>query len=403
MRSRGRPVLLCVLTLLCPTVAWAQLHAAPYVTGLNLPVEFVQDPSDPTVQYVVEQAGVIRVIKSGALQATPFLDLTTRVAAGGERGLLGLAFPSNYASSGRFFVYYTRQPLGDPNADGGIVVARYKRSVGNPLVADPSLFKNLVFGGALDYIPHATFGNHNGGHLAFGPDGYLYVGVGDGGGGNDPFNSGQSFNTYLGKILRLDVSVVDADPVGFTVPASNPFVAGAPDPAQVSHATWALGLRNPWKFSFDEGAGSTGALVIGDVGQNAWEEIDRVPAIDGRNAGRGVNFGWPRLEGTHSFSGNASASSEEPVAEYSHADGACSVVGGYVYRGQAIRGLRGMYVFTDYCTGKLRALAPDDGDDSYSGVDLGITTASVSSFGERRDGELFVLTQGAGLFRLVAA
>src|SRR5262245_14550132 len=223
----------CLLILFYSAPADAQLRKSTFVTGLTQPVAFVQDPSDSAVQYVVQQAGLIRVIRNGALQATPFLDLRSSISAGGERGLLGLAFPPNYATSGRSFVYFN-----DPNGD--IVVARFKRSASNALVADPASRFDLRWSTGLRVILHPDFGNHNGGNLQFGPDGYLYIGTGDGGGGNDPSNNAQNLGSLLGKMLRIDVvSVSEAQAAGFVVPPDNPFPGiGAPE-------IWDIGLRNP--------------------------------------------------------------------------------------------------------------------------------------------------------------
>jgi glucose/arabinose dehydrogenase len=238
--------------------------------------------------------------------------------------------------------------------------------------------------------------NHNGGQLAFGPDGMLYIGLGDGGASGDmgpghaPGGNGQSLGTLLGKILRIDPT--PSGTAAYTVPHDNPFVGRAGARPEI----WSYGLRNPWRFSFDA---ATGDLWIADVGQNAWEEIDYAPASNGRDAGRGSNFGWNRLEGTHPYSGTKPADAVPPVYEFSHADGSCSVTGGYVYRGQAIPALRGMYLFIDYCRDQLMALAPD-GDGTFGPVDLSLTAASVSTFGQANDDELYVLSQSSGLYRV---
>ncbi len=261
----------------------------------------------------------MRVVRGGTLVARPVLDISADVSQnGGEQGLLGMVFSPDGA---RLYLHYN------------------DRSGTTQIVEYAMQGRSVVKGSRRDLLSVAQpQANHNGGQIAFGPDGMLYIGLGDGGGAGDrgaghvEGGNAQSLGTLLGKILRIDPLPLGSS--SYTVPADNPFVGRSGARPEI----WSYGLRNPWRFSFDS---ATGDLWIGDVGQNAWEEIDRVPAIDGRNAGRGVNFGWPRLEGTHSFSGNASAASEEPVAEYSHADGACSVVGGYVYRGQAIRAFAG--------------------------------------------------------------
>jgi glucose/arabinose dehydrogenase len=399
LRRRFAVVLMLVLT---GARAEAQLRAVPYVGGLVTPVAFVQDPSDATVQYVVEQRGRIRVVKAGVLQPADFINLTDLVAAGGERGLLGLAFPPNYAVSGRFYVYYTRIGNGSGAESGDIVVARYTRSAANPLVADRSSRKDLFFG-SLPYIEHSSASNHNGGHLAFGPDGYLYIAVGDGG---DTPQLAQAPNSLLGKILRLDVNVSDLNPVGYLIPPSNPFVDARPVPAL--HEIWAFGLRNPWKFSFDDVNGGTNALVVGDVGQGAWEEIDYEPANSG-----GRNYGWPHREGAHDyFGGSPTYPATEPTFEYDHAAGN-SITGGYVYRGSELRTLfKGRYFCADFIRGRVWSLGL-----SVSGM-TGEATATdlvehtselggsdylgaISAFGRDAAGELYIVSYAGTIFRIV--
>ena len=302
--------------------ASAQLRVVPYVSGLSAPLEFVQDPATRSIQYVVEQAGRIRVIQAGVLLPTPFLDVSAVISSGGERGLLGLAFPPDYATSGRFFVNFT-DPIGNT------VVARFKRSAANPLVADTATRFDLRWRGTQRFIVQ-PFANHNGGHLAFGPDGYLYVGLGDGGSGDDPQNNSQNPATLLGKLLRIDVSVADSHPDGYIVPADNPFVANLPVAALPE--IWAFGLRNPWKFTFDDPErGGTGAMLIADVGQNQFEEVDfQPPGVGGRN------YGWRTREGAHAHitsPGPAYLPVIDPVAEYDHSVGS-SITGGYVYAGE---------------------------------------------------------------------
>ena len=273
-----------LLVLLCqaPGLAVAQIRATLVAGGFSRPVAFVQDPSDPTVQMVAEQGGRVRVIVHGVLQPTDYLDLTGQVSASGEQGLLGLAFAPDYATSGRVFVSFT-------NTAGHSVIARFKRSAADPLRVDPATRFDLVwYGQSFITQPYA---NHNGGQIAFGPEGLLYVGLGDGGSGDDPGHVAQDPTTLLGKMLRVDVSVPDAHATGYAVPPGNPFVGNA----LVLGEIWALGLRNPWRWSIDDPAlGGTGALVIGDVGQGAWEEINYEPAGMG-----GRNYGWRNREGAH--------------------------------------------------------------------------------------------------------
>ena len=391
--SRALAALVFLPALLCADAASAQLRAPVYASGFTAPVAFVQDPSNPTVQFVVEQAGRIKVISSGAVQSTLFLDLSDVVLSGGERGLLGLAFPPDDATSGRFYVNFTRRP------DGHTVVARFRRSA-NPLVADPASRFDLVWSTGLSFIPQ-PFANHNGGCLVFGPDRYLYVGLGDGGSGNDPQNNAQRTDQLLGKMLRVDVDVPDAHAQGFVVPAGN---AGFARPE-----IWSLGLRNPWKFSFDDPArGGTGAMLIADVGQNAWEEVNHEPA--GR-AGR--NYGWRNREGAHDNVQSAAPTVRplvDPVFEYSHADGQ-SISGGYVYRGSSMPGDRGRYFFADFISRRIWSIAlivAGTGDATAGNLvehtqELGGSGAvgNVSGFGVDAAGELYFINYSAGaIYRL---
>ncbi len=329
--------------------------------------------------YLTEQAGTVRVVRGGKMAPTPVLDISADVSQnGGEQGLLGLAFAPDGA---HLYLDYT-------DRSGTTQVVEYAMRARTVVTSSRRVVLSVA-------QPQS---NHNGGQLVFGPDGMLYIALGDGGGAGDrgtghaAGGNAQSLATLLGKILRIDPTPHGTS--SYTVPPDNPFVGQPGARGEI----WSYGLRNPWRFTFDS---QTGDLWIGDVGQDAWEEIDHAAAVDGRDAGRGVNFGWNRLEGTHPFSGTAAASSEPPVFEYSHDDGSCSVTGGYVYRGRAIAALRGMYVFTDYCTGAIRALAPR-ANGSYTAVNLGPTTESVSTFGEQRNRELLVLSQSKGLYRLAA-
>ena len=302
--------------------SFAQLRADVVASGLSQAVAFVQDPSQPDVQLIVEQGGRVRVLQRGILRPDPFLDLTGQVLYSGERGLLGLAFAPDYATSGRVFVNFV-------NLAGNTVIARFRRSAGDPFRADPATQFNLVWPDGSAFIAQ-PFANHKGGHLAFGPDGYLYIGMGDGGSADDPGHRAQNPLTLLGKMLRIDASVADNDREGYDVPASNPFVGSS----GVLPEIWAFGLRNPWRFSFDDPSrGGTGALVIADVGQGAWEEIDYEPAGRG-----GRNYGWRNREGAHDYVTTLPpffTPLTDPTFEYSHAIGR-SVTGGHVYRGTAM-------------------------------------------------------------------
>ena len=252
----------CAVFLFVAPPAHAQLQGQVYASGLQSPVAFVQDPTDRSVQFVVQQGGRIRVVRNGAVLDNDFLNLTGAVSCCGERGLLGLAFAPDYSSSGRFFVNFT-------NTSGDTVVARFTRS-SIPTIADPSSRFDLQLEGTRRFIEQ-PFSNHNGGHLVFGPDGYLYIGLGDGGSGNDPDHRAQNPNELLGKMLRIDINVPDSNTFGYRIPPDNPFLGGSPARDEI----WAFGLRNPWRYSFDDVTrGGTGALVIGDVGQNRREEID---------------------------------------------------------------------------------------------------------------------------------
>ena len=376
--------------------AYAQLQGQLYVSGLQSPVAFVQDPTDRNVQFIVEQRGRIRVVRNGALLGTDFLTLGG-VSCCGERGLLGLAFPPDHASSGRFYINFT-------NAAGDTVVSRFTRG-SNSLVADPSSRFDLQLDGTRRFIEQ-PFSNHNGGHLAFGPDGNLYIGLGDGGSGNDPDHRAQNPNELLGKMLRIDVNVPDSNAAGYRIPSDNPFLGSHPARDEI----WAFGLRNPWRYTFDDVArGGTGALVMGDVGQNAWEEIDYEP----RGAG-GRNYGWRNREGAHNnvTSRPLFSSPTDPIAEYSHGEGV-SVTGGFVYRGARLgSAYRGRYFFADY-SGRVWSVALTlDGAGEARASDRREHTAElrsqtplgfISSFGVDADGELYLVNHSDGrIIRITA-
>jgi glucose/arabinose dehydrogenase len=387
----------CICALLAllwaPLPAAAQLRTQVVASGLSHPLEFVQDPSDPAVQYIVEQEGRIRVLRAGVLQGPDFLNLATQISMGGERGLLGLAFPDNYGISGRFYVYFT-------NPDGDLVVSRFTRASTNPLVANAGSRFDLRWSTAERVIRHPTFNNHNGGHLDFGPDGYLYVAVGDGGSGGDPPNNAQNLQTLLGKLLRIDVNVGDGDPNGFVVPPGNPFIGpGRPE-------IWALGLRNPWKFSFDA---ATGAMFIADVGQNAWEEINFEPPGQG-----GRNYGWRNREGAHDFNQSvppATLPLQEPFHEYDHSVDR-SVTGGFAYRGQALGPVfGGRYFFADFVSARVWSIAVNQSTGQASDLrehtaELGGTGAigNVSAFGTDSANELYIVSWSRGeILRIMGA
>ncbi|MEO8325382.1 MAG: PQQ-dependent sugar dehydrogenase [Nitrospirota bacterium] len=328
------------------------------------PVFLTGSPDQTTRLFVVEQDGRIVILTPGQRNPSLFLDIAEKLSTGGERGLLGLAFHPQYSKNGRFFVNYTR------TRDGATVIAEYHVS-SDPDRADPQETIRLV-------IPQ-PYSNHNGGMIAFGPDALLYIGMGDGGAGGDPENRAQDRKSLLGKILRIDVD----GPPPYRIPADNPFVGQQGQPE-----IFALGLRNPWRFSFDR---QTGELWAGDVGQNLWEEIDVIE--------KGKNYGWRFLEGTHCFKPTTNCALAEgtvpPVTEYQHEQGRCSVTGGYVYRGKRLPALEGVYVFGDYCTGEIWGYR--DGQTTQ----LLDTDLRIASFGEDRGGELYLIGHQGKIFQIV--
>jgi len=385
-----------LVTLLFAGNVSAQLRSETVVTGLSSPVAFIQDPGDAAVQYVVQQGGLIRVVRNGTLQTAPFLNLTTVVGSGGERGLLGMALPANSAAGGRFFVYFN-------DAAGDIVVARFRKSTStNPLTADAASRFDLRWSTGENVIRHPTNSNHNGGTIAFGPDDYLYLGIGDGGSGNDPPHNAQNMNVLLGKMLRIDVSVPDNHSTGMAIPPDNPFPAGS------RPEIWDIGMRNPFKWSFDDPAhGGNGALIIGDVGQNAWEEIDYEPAGRGGN-----NYGWRNREGAHDNVTSLPPAFQplvDPIFEYTRSVGT-TVTGGYVYRGTALGpSMRGRYFFADFSFRKIWSLAltinPSTGLATASDLrehTSQLSPGNVSSFGTDAAGELYFVEYGGTVKRIAS-
>jgi glucose/arabinose dehydrogenase len=345
-------------------------------SGLSFPVDLTAPPGDTGRLFITQKDGAIRIVKDGSLLPTPFLDLTGRVSTGSEQGLFGLAFDPAYGTNGRFAVHYT-------DVDGNTVVSLFRVADNDPDRADPAS-ETVVL------TAKQPFANHNGGQILFGPDGMLYVGLGDGGSEGDPNGTGQSVSDLLGSILRVDV----ANGTGYTIPPDNPFVGRDDARPEV----WSFGLRNPWRFTFDP---ANGDLYVADVGQNAWEEVDVVTAAAG--AGRGANFGWNPSEGQHCY---ASASCDLsrytlPVLEYSHAEG-CSISGGFVYRGAAIPALQGHYFYADYCQGWVRSFRLQDGTavESQQWPTLA-PGGQVPGFGRDAAGELYVLSAGGRVFRIV--
>jgi glucose/arabinose dehydrogenase len=366
-----------------PVAGAAGVVLRPVVSGLDAPV-FVTSPRDGSGRlFVVEQTGRVRVVKNGVLLATPFIDIRDKLATGGERGLLGLAFHPRYKVNGRFYVYFTRA------SDGDIAINEYHVSSTNPDVATRAYGRRIIT------IDH-PYSNHNGGRIAFGPDGYLYVGTGDGGSGGDPGNRAQSLASLLGKMLRIDINGT-AGTRHYRNPSSNPYVG-----RYGRNEIWSRGLRNPWGWSFDR---VTGDLWIGDVGQNRYEEINRSKVSTGTTSrGRGLNYGWRVMEGRHCYrpaSGCNKTGKVVPVVEYPHSQG-CSVTGGYVYRGAAVPALAARYVFGDYCTGTIWTIPRNAATPATKSL-LMSTGMNISSFGEDQAGELYVLDHGGSLYRFAAS
>jgi glucose/arabinose dehydrogenase len=353
-------------------VAWLhQAVAGPPVVslealvpeGLEHPVYVTHAGDGSSRLFVVEQPGRIRIVQQERLLDAPFLDITNRVRHAGEQGLLGLTFHPAYKTNGRYFVNYVRR------SDGATVIAEFRVS-SNPNMSQTG--ERILLA-----VPQ-PYPNHKGGMVEFGPDGYLYIGLGDGGSAGDPGNRGQNKHELLGKLLRIDVD--HGSP--YAIPHDNPFAAGGG-----RREIFAYGLRNPWRFSFDR---QTGELWAADVGQNLWEEIDVV--------NRGGNYGWRVMEGAHCFlprEGCARDGLIPPVAEYGHEKGRCSITGGYVYRGSRLPALRGAYVYGDYCSGEIFALV--EGTQHV----LLKTGLQIASFGQDQDGELFVVDHGGTIHRLI--
>ncbi len=340
-------------------------------SGLDAPVYLTHAGDRSGRLFVVEQDGRIRILRDGRLIPRLFLDIRGKVISGGELGLLSVAFHPQFATNGRFFVNYTTQEGGRLRT----VIAEYRASPPTADVADPTERVLLEI--------NQPYRNHNGGLNLFGPDGMLYIGMGDGGSGGDPHNNGQRLDTLLGKLLRIDVD--GGSP--YRVPADNPFVGRDGARPEI----WAYGLRNPWRFAFDR---ETKQLFVADVGQNMYEEIDLVE--------RGGNYGWRIMEGAHCFSPATNCERnglELPIAEYDHSQG-CSITGGYVYHGSRIRALAGRYIFGDYCSGRIWALT-ESSSGRFSMTRLLDSGLRISSFGEDSSGELYVVDHAGAIYLLV--
>jgi glucose/arabinose dehydrogenase len=353
-----------------PTPADFTLAVTEVATGLDNPV-YVTAPSGNARLFIVEQPGRIRIVENGQLVATPFLDITSRVVSGGERGLLSVAFHPQYRTNGFFYVYFT-------GASGELRIERFTVS-SNPNQANPTSAKVILT------VPHPR-SNHNGGLAMFGPDGMLYLGLGDGGGGGDPDLNGQNVSSLLGKLLRIDVN--SGDP--YSIPAGNPFAGRADAKKEI----WAFGLRNPWRYAFDRTAGN---LYIADVGQDVTEEVNVVASTR-----PGVNYGWNITEGSNCY--NASSCSKQgidlPVVEYGHTDGQCSITGGFVYRGSAMPEIAGTYFYSDYCAGWLKSFRYDGTATEKRTWSIG-SVGLVTSFGEDASGELYLTSSNGKVYRLV--
>ncbi len=339
--------------------------------GIAAPTDIENAADGSGRLFLVQQNGIVKILRNGSILPQPFLDITSKTAANGERGLLGIAFPPGFANSGRFYADYT-----DSNGDTTISMFR-----ANGDVADAGSETVLM-------KIQQPFANHNGGQLRFGPDGYLYIGMGDGGNGGDPLGNGQNRNVLLGKLLRVDV---ESKPGQVVIPLDNPFVAMA-NPLASRGEIWAWGLRNPWRFSFDR---ATGDLWIADVGQGAWEEVDFQPA----SSHGGENYGWNLMEGMHCFlPGCSKAGLTLPVLEYPHTVG-CSITGGFVYRGSESPGLRGLYLYGDYCSGRIWSL--ERTGLTWSNRLLLESGLGITTFGQDESGESYVAdANGSAVYRI---
>jgi glucose/arabinose dehydrogenase len=354
------------------------LNLQQVATGLDSPV-FLTAPTGDARLFIVERPGRIRIVQNGTLLAAPFLDIRDRTTTDGERGLLSLAFHPQYATNGLFFVYYT-------DANGDLVIERFSVASAGASVADP------LSGVRILSIPHPEFGNHNGGLLSFGPDGYLYLGTGDGGGSGDPFGNAQNTNSLLGKMLRIDVNASTV--IGpYTIPPSNPFVNQNGKRPEI----WAYGLRNPWRYAFDA---PSNLLFIADVGENRREEVDVASASQA-----GLNYGWNIMEGIACFAVDPCDRQglSLPVIDYDHAGTGCSITGGYVYRGSAIPALQGRYFYSDLCAGWLKSFVYVNGAATEQTTWDVENVAPVYSFGQDAQNELYVLSGNGSVYRIVSS
>lgn len=374
-------LLLCLILLLfslpwneAPATYWPQLSLVPIIENLNKPVHITHAGDGTGQMFVVEKVGRIRIIEQGHLLDTPLLDIANRVSRGWEQGLLSVAFPTNYTQKRYFYVNYTN------NADD-TVIARYHLHHADSKLADPNSEEILL-------TISQPFRNHNGGQLAFGADGFLYIGMGDGGSGGDPQGHGQNPDSLLGKILRLDV---ESDTKPYAIPADNPFT----NHPKFREEIWAYGLRNPWRFSFDR---KTGDLYIADVGQDEFEEIHLQPA----DSKGGENYGWNIMEGLHCYNSPHCDQSNliKPVLEYDHSQGDRSITGGYVYRGKEFPKMQGVYFYADYVSGRLWGLQRTEND--WETKLLLDTSHNISTFGEDEKGNLYLADLKGKIYKILA-
>ena len=356
-------------------LASGQLTLQSVVGGFASPLGVVNAGDGTGRLFVVQRNGLVRIVTGRSVGAN-FIDARSRVQAGGERGLLGVAFHPDFQTNREVYLYYTRA------SDGDIIISRLTANTART-------FASLSTEEILLRIEHSTYSNHNGGSMAFGPDGFLYLGTGDGGGSGDPGRNAQSkTKNLLGKILRIDVGKSGSGPYGrYGIPSTNPFRGATSGLDEV----WAYGLRNPWRISFDR---ATGMLYIADVGQSRYEEINREPA----NYKGGRNYGWNVMEGKHCYNASSCNTSGKwkPVAEYTHSHGNCSITGGYVYRGSTYPALVGQYVLADFCSGRFYTM-PAAGSSLWMRRD---TTLMVTSFGESESGELYAVTINGRLYQI---
>ncbi len=384
------------------TVSWPSIELTEIASGYSSPVHLTHAGDGSGRIFIVERSGTIKILGGGT-----FLDITGIVKGGGEEGLLSVAFPPGFANTGRFYVYFTDNRAGN---SGNNVLARFQISGVDPDAADPGSEEILLI------FEHPSETNHNGGQIAFGPDGYLYIGTGDGGGGGDPYENAQDLSSLLGKILRIDVEwasivplptpspsphtiflplVANPDGPAYLIPPDNPFISDGAAADEI----WSYGLRNPWRFSFDRASGD---LWIGDVGQGNWEEIDFQPNA---SAG-GENYGWDCREGAHDYSDpngdlNVNCSGltfVDSIHEYNHSLG-CSITGGFVYRGSNIPSLQGIYLYADYCSGRVWGLQHDGA--SWISTELRNGGFGLASFGEDEAGELYLTRLDGKIFQIV--